>query len=167
MTDDTTKIETDRVVALTFTLTDGTGEVLERATDAEPMLYLHGHGNVMDGLEQALEGRAAGDAFEVELSPEEAWGHRMDEAERMVPRDAFPEDVELEPGLELMMEDDGDVVPFWVKAVLEDRVLIDLNHPFAGRTVRFSGSVLRVRAATSVELEHGHPHGLDGHAHHH
>lgn len=161
------KIEENRVVALTFTLTDTAGEVLDRATEDEPMLYLHGHGNVMDGLEKVLAGRGAGDAFEVELAPEEAFGLRMDDAERMVPRDAFPDDVPLQPGLELMMEDDDDVIPFWVKAVLEDRVLIDLNHPFAGRTVRFRGHVLNVREATAHELDHGHPHGLDGHEHHH
>jgi FKBP-type peptidyl-prolyl cis-trans isomerase SlyD len=161
------KIEDDRVVALTFTLTDTTGEELDRATEDGPLLYLHGHGNVMEGLEKALAGRGTGDPFEIELAPEEAFGLRMDDAERTIPRDAFPDDLSLEAGMELMMEDDDDVISFWIKAVHADRILIDLNHPFAGRTVRFTGNVLNVRVATAEELDHGHPHGLQGHDHHH
>lgn len=166
MTEEAVKIEDNRVVALAYTLTDSAGEVLDRATEGEPVLYLHGHGNLVPGLEHALTGRAVGERFEVELPPEEAWGPRLEEAERMVPRDAFPDDVPLEAGLELAMEDDGDVIPFWVKEVHGDRVLIDLNHPFAGRTVRFAGNVVTIREATADELEHGHPHGLDGHGGH-
>jgi FKBP-type peptidyl-prolyl cis-trans isomerase SlyD len=166
MSQETSKIVEHSVVALVYTLTDVEGKVLDRAEEAQPILYLHGYGNLVPGLEQALEGRAAGDTFDVELPPEEAWGLRLDGAEQVVPRDAFPDDVPLEAGLELAMEDDGDVVPIWIKSVEGERVVIDLNHPFAGLAVRFSGRILSVRAATEVELEHGHPHGLDGHAEH-
>ena len=164
-----TKIQDNRVVALTFVLTDvNGGEELDRATESEPLLYLHGHDNLMPGLEAALAGRGVGDAFQVDLAPDDAFGPRVPDAERTVPRDAFPDDVELEPGLELAMEDDGEVIPFWIKEVTGDRILIDLNHPFSGRTVRFAGNVARIREATEAELEHGHPHGPEGtEAHHH
>lgn len=167
MTTTETKIEDGRVVALTFVLSDADGgEELDRATESEPLLYLHGHGNVIPGLELALAGRGVGDRFEVELAPDDAFGPRLADAERVIPRDAFPDDVELEAGMELAMEDDGDVIPFWIKEVREERVLIDLNHPFAGRTVRFAGEVLSIRDATADELAHGHPHGLEGDAEH-
>lgn len=157
------KIESNRVVALTFVLTDvDGGEELDRATESEPLLYLHGHDNLMPGLEEALAGRGVGDRFEVELAPDDAFGPRVADAERNVPRDAFPDDVELEAGMELAMEDDGDLIPFWIKEVHGDRILIDLNHPFSGRTVRFAGEIARIREATKDELEHGHPHGPEG-----
>lgn len=160
------KIEDNRVVGLSYTLTDADGSELDRAGSDEPLLYLHGHDNIVPGLEEALAGRAVGDRFEVELPPEEAFGHRAPDAERVLPRDAFPDDVELTPGLELALEDDGEIVPFWIKRADDDRVVIDLNHPFAGRTLRFAGEVLTIREATPDELEHGHPHGPDGHEHH-
>ncbi len=161
-----TKIEDNRVVALSYTLTDADGAVLDRANETDPLLYLHGHENIVPGLEEALAGREVGDRFEVQLAPEEAFGHRVADAERIVPRDAFPEELELTPGLELALEEDGDLIPFWIKRADGDRVTIDLNHPFAGRTVRFAGEVLTVREATADELEHGHPHGPDGHEEH-
>lgn len=163
MTEDAIKVEDNRVVALAYTLTDSEGAQLDEASAGEPLLYLHGHGNLMPGLEQALEGRGEGDRFEVELAPDDAFGPRAADAERTLPRDAFPDEVELEAGLELALEDDaGEVIPFWVKSVHDDRVVIDLNHPFAGRTVRFTGEVLKIRDASADELEHGHPHGMEG-----
>jgi FKBP-type peptidyl-prolyl cis-trans isomerase SlyD len=157
------KIEDNRVVALRYTLSDTRGgEVLDEATESEPLLYLHGHGNLVPGLEQALAGREVGHTFEVELPPDEAFGPASKNSERVVPRDAFPEDLELEPGLELALEDDDELFPIWIKLVDDERVVIDLDHPFAGKTVRFTGEVLRIREATADELEHGHPHGLTG-----
>ncbi|HEY8432263.1 MAG TPA: peptidylprolyl isomerase [Sandaracinaceae bacterium] len=161
-----TKIEDNRVVGLSYTLTDADGAELDRASSDDPLLYLHGHDNIVPGLEAALAGREVGDRFEVELAPEDAFGERLVDAERVVPRDAFPEELELSPGLELALEEDGELIPFWIKRADADRVVIDLNHPFAGRTVRFTGEVLTVREATADELEHGHPHGPDGHAEH-
>ncbi len=167
MQTDEAKIEDNRVVGLSYTLTDADGAELDRAGADDPLLYLHGHENIVPGLEEALTGRAIGERFEVELAPEDAFGPRMKDAERTLPRDAFPEDMELTPGLELALEDDGALIPFWIKRADDDRVEIDLNHPFAGRTVRFAGEVLTIREATADELEHGHPHGADGHAEHH
>lgn len=161
-----TMIEDDRVVGLSYTLTDADGAELDRATRDDPLLYLHGHDNIVPGLEAALAGRAVGDRFDVELAPEDAFGPRLADAERVVPRDAFPEELELSPGLELALEEDGEIIPFWIKHADDDRVVIDLNHPFAGRTVRFTGEVLTIREATADELEHGHPHGADGRAEH-
>jgi FKBP-type peptidyl-prolyl cis-trans isomerase SlyD len=164
--DKATKIEDNRVVALAYKLSDSEGKELDQATSEEPVIYLHGHGNIVPGLEEALAGRGVGEKFDVELPPDEAFGPRLDDAERVLPRDAFPEELELEPGLELALDDDGEVVPFWIKEVVDNRVTIDLNHPFAGLTLRFAGEVLKIREATESELEHGHPHGDDGsHAH--
>lgn len=157
------KIEDNSVVALAFVLTDvDGGDELDRSTEDQPLLYMHGHDNLMPGLEAVLAGRKVGDRFEVDLAPEDAFGPRIPDAERTIPRDAFPNDVELEAGMELAMEDDGDVIPFWIKEVADDQIVIDLNHPFSGRTVRFAGEISRIREATADELEHGHPHGIEG-----
>lgn len=160
------KVEENRVVTLAYTLSEVGGEVLDRATESDPVVYLHGHGSLVPALEEALAGREVGEKFELELPPEDAFGPRLEEAERVIPRDAFPPDLELEPGLELALEDDGEAVPFWIKKVEGDRIVIDLNHPFAGRTVRFEAEVLKIREATEDELSHGHAHGPDGHHHH-
>src|SRR5687768_7227079 len=124
--DQALKVEENRVVAVAYTLSEVGGEVLDRATEGDPVVYLHGHGNLVPALETALAGREVGEKFELELPPEEAFGDRLAESERVVPRDAFPPDVELEPGIELALEDDGDMVPFWIKAVHDDKVVIDL-----------------------------------------
>lgn len=163
-----TSIAADTVVGLRYVLRNSTGETLDRSEDDDPLLYLHGHSNIVPGLERALDGKATGDKLVVVVAPEDGYGAREAGAERKVPRGAFPDDVELEVGMELVMEDTktGDEQPFWIKAVGADTVTIDLNHPLAGVELHFDVEVLSVRAATAEELDHGHPHGPGGHHHH-
>ncbi|MBZ0117936.1 MAG: peptidylprolyl isomerase [Sandaracinaceae bacterium] len=159
------KIETvqgDRVVLLSFTLTDDEGTLLDRTTTEDPLVYLHGHDNLVPGLERALEGRAPGDRIQVTVQPDDGFGPKVDETEHILPRDAFPDDVELEPGFELALEEDGEEIPLWVVKFDDAQVVCSTNHPFAGKTLRFDVEVLRVREATQDELDHGHPHGIDG-----
>jgi FKBP-type peptidyl-prolyl cis-trans isomerase SlyD len=160
------KVEDNRVVTLAYTLSEAGGEVLDQATEKDPVVYLHGQGSLVPALEDALKGREAGEKFELDLAPEDAFGPRLEDSLRVIPRDAFPAEVDLEPGLELALEDDGEPVPFWISKVEGDRVTIDLNHPFAGKKVHFEGEVLKIREATEDEMAHGHAHGPDGHHHH-
>ena len=163
--DEAVKVTKDRVVALRFTLKDDDGELLEEGTDEEPLVYLHGHGELIDGLEAVIEGKEVGDRATVTLPPEEAFGEIEEDGERTLPRDLIPEDEPLEPGTAFAIEDDGDVLPVWVVRATDAHIIVSLSHPYAGKTVTFDVEVLKIREATEEELEHGHSHGLEGHAH--
>jgi len=159
-----TEIEDDVVVTLHYTLRDPSGELLDQSDADDPLLYLHGHENIVPGLEDALAGRAVGEKLDAVIPPEQGYGPKSGESER-VPRSAMPPDVEI--GMELLAEDEeGDVSPFWIVGIEGDEVLVTQDHPLAGVTLHFSVEVIAMRPATKEELEHGHPHGPDGHGHH-
>ena len=162
------KIAKGSVVELDYSLHLGDGEVVDRSEASEPLTYIHGEGELVPGLETALEGLAAGDRKQVVVPPESGYGERDTRGVQRVPRDAFPADFEPKVGMELSAEGpDGDEVTFFVQGVEADAVTIDLNHPLAGRTLHFDVTVRGVRAATPEELEHGHAHGPEGHVHEH
>lgn len=161
------KIEKGRVVELDYSLHFGDGKVVDRSEPGEPLTYLHGEGEIVPGLESALEGLTQGDARQVVVAPAEGYGERDPESVQHVPRTAFPPGFEPTVGMELVAQDDGgDDVPFTIRSVAPDEVTIDLNHPLAGETLHFDVKVLSVRDATAEELEHGHVHGADGHGDH-
>lgn len=170
MSKSSTVVADDMVVTLHFRLSlDDREVVVDTEADGEPMSYLHGHGEVVHGLESALRGRAVGDSFDVVISPEDGYGEHDPEDTDEVPRDAFPDDLELEVGLQLSAEDeDGNVVPCVVREVHEEHVVVDMNHPLAGETLHYTVKILEIRPATAEELEHGHVHDADDeHGHHH
>jgi FKBP-type peptidyl-prolyl cis-trans isomerase SlyD len=159
------KAANNTVVSITFTLKDNDGEVLDSSEGEEALVYLHGHGQLVPGLEKALEGKQKGDLCNVSIPPEEGYGMR-DES-RVIEADMsdFDEDVELEIGTEISAEGpDGEEVPFWISDVKENTVVLDGNHPLAGETLHFSVKIEDVRQATAEELAHGHAHG-PGHEH--
>ncbi len=160
------KVEKGSVVSVDYQLHLGDGKVVDASEPDSPMAYLHGGGNIVPGLERALEGRAVGDAVDGVVQPEDGYGAHAARGVQQVPRSAFPDGLQLEAGQELMAQgEDGEGVPFVVRAVTPESVTIDLNHPLAGRTLHFSVKVREVRVATEEELEHGHPHGPEGHDH--
>lgn len=164
MTD--TTIGDGKVVTLDFTLTDDDGDELDTTAGDVPLAYLHGADNLVPGLERALLGKKVGDKLTVDLTPDEGYGDRDAPGPEPVPREAFPDDVELAEGAELVVEaENGDAVPAWVVDVSEDEVLIDFNHPLAGMNLHFDLEVVAIRDATEEELRHGHPHGPDGYEH--
>lgn len=149
-----------------YTLKNDAGEVLDTSSGKDPMAYLHGAGNIVPGLEKRLQGCAAGDRFDVRIPPVDAYGERSQELQE-VPREAFPQGVDLHKGMMFQAQtQDGDVVPLWIHAVETEVVVVDPNHPLAGVALNFSVEVLEVRAATEEELHHGHVHGPGGHHHH-
>jgi FKBP-type peptidyl-prolyl cis-trans isomerase SlyD len=155
------------VVSIHYTLRDDDGDVIDSSVDSEPLDYLHGAGNIVPGLEAAMEGKAVGAKFKVTVPPADGYGERGPDP-KPVPRSAFPDDMELEPGTQLFVRGpDGEPFPVWIAGVSDEDVMLDQNHPLAGATLHFEVEVLSVRAATKDELEHGHPHGPDGHGHHH
>ncbi len=121
-------------------------------------MYLHGHNNIIPGLETALEGHEAGDTLSVTVSPEDGYGERDDENVQVLPRADFDDDVEIGASYFAQAED-GSVNPFTVVSVSGDDVTVDFNPPLAGQTLNFDVTVKDVRDATAEELEHGHAHG--------
>lgn len=156
-------IDQDTVVTLTYKVADATGKLLEAAT--EPMAYLHGgYGNTLPGIEAALGGKAKGYQTTLVLSPEQAFGLRDESLVRTIPRSEFPPGVKVGGQLQ-GRTDDGREQVFHVVKIKGPQVLLDGNHPWAGKTLRFGLTVLDVRAATAEERAHGHVHGAHGHHH--
>jgi FKBP-type peptidyl-prolyl cis-trans isomerase SlyD len=155
----------NRVVTLNYTLRDAQGAVIDTSSGRTPLSYLHGKGNIIPGLEEALAGKAAGDKLDVTVAPERAYGLRDERLVQIVPRARFGEVQDLQPGMQVRAN--GPQGPRIVTVVRLDRdfVTVDGNHPLAGRTLHFSVEVADVRKATHEEISHGHVHGPHGHAH--
>lgn len=150
----------DKVVFFHYTLTNDAGEVLDTSEGREPLPYLHGHHNIVPGLERQLSGKAVGDALDAVVSPAEGYGE-LQPPVPPVPKSELPDGVEV--GMQLLAEmPDGRRVPLWVEEVREEEVVLTRNHPLAGVTLHFAVEIVEVRAATPTELEQGHPAVPDG-----
>jgi FKBP-type peptidyl-prolyl cis-trans isomerase SlyD len=160
------KIASGIVVGIDYSLHLGDGRVIDASDPGEPLTYLHGEGQIVPGLESALEGLAVGDQKQVVVAPGDGYGEHDPRGVQEVPRSAFPAEFDPQPGMELTAEGpDGEPVPFAVREVGLETVVIDLNHPLAGKTLHFDVTVRDVRAATPEEVEHGHAHGAHAHDH--
>jgi FKBP-type peptidyl-prolyl cis-trans isomerase SlyD len=156
----------DRCVAsFHYTLTNDAGEVIDSSSERGPLLYLHGAGNIVTGLEKAMTGRSAGDQFKVAVSPEEGYGPRVEALIQQLPRSAFGGVPDLEVGMQFRAESSMGPVNIVIAEIDGDLVTVDGNHPLAGETLHFAVEVTDVRAASEEELEHGHVHGEGGHEH--
>ena len=158
-------IEKNRVVTLNYTLRDEQGTILDASSGRGPLSYLHGKGNIIPGLEQALSGKAAGDKLDVTVAPEQGYGPRDERLVQIVPRTKFGEVENLAPGMQVRVGGQQGQRIVSVVRVDRDFVTIDGNHPLAGRTLHFSVEIAEVRKASHEEVAHGHVHGPDGHHH--
>ena len=156
------QIGAKKAVSFHYSLRDDEGTVLDSSEGRPPLTYLHGEGNIVPGLERALEGKSAGDEVKATVPPEEGYGERDDDNIRNVPRRKLPEG-KIEPGMRLRLQTNEGPVPALVTAVSGDYVTVDANHPLAGMTLHFDVTVVEVRDATAEELEHGHVHGPGDH----
>jgi FKBP-type peptidyl-prolyl cis-trans isomerase SlyD len=165
------KIGKGSVVSLQYKLHLGDGQVIDASEPGDPLVYLHGESQIVPGLERELEGLETGAARQVAVAPADGYGELDLTAVQRVPKHAFPEGFEPEVGQELVAQGpDGQPLPFVVKGVekgLEGEiVVVDFNHPLAGKTLHFDVTVVEVRGATAEELEHGHVHGPGEHHEH-
>jgi FKBP-type peptidyl-prolyl cis-trans isomerase SlyD len=152
-------IGANTVASIHYTLTDDAGEVLDSSRDAEPLSYLHGAGNIIPGLEQALVGKSSGSSLKVSVPPAEAYGEIQPELMQVAPMEAFQGVDQVEPGMAFEASDpSGQTRRIVVKSVDGDKVTIDANHPLAGVQLHFDVEVVEVRAATDEEVAHGHAH---------
>ncbi|KMV30591.1 peptidylprolyl isomerase [Photobacterium swingsii] len=152
------KVTKDIVVSLAYQVKTEEGAVVDQSTTEAPLDYLHGHNNLIVGLEKALEGREAGDKFEVTVSPEEAYGEHMDEMVQRVPADVFQGVDEITVGMRFLADTDQGPIPVEVTEVDGDHVVVDGNHMLAGQTLSFEVEIVALREATAEEAEHGHIH---------
>ncbi|MDF2445479.1 MAG: peptidylprolyl isomerase [Moraxellaceae bacterium] len=159
------QIANNVVASIEYTLTDDQGNVIDSSVGGEPLAYLHGAGNIIPGLEDALEGKQVGDSLKVSVPPSEGYGEKDEALLQVVPRSMFRGVDQIEVGMQFHAQTDHGMQVITVAKVEGDNVTVDGNHPLAGQNLNFDVKVLEVRAATAEELEHGHVHGAGGHHH--
>ncbi len=142
------KISSGALVSIHYTLTDEDGEVIDSSRDREPLQYEHGSGNIIPGLEQALEGHTSGDDVQVTVEPEDGYGQRNEDMIQTVPRDAFANVESVEPGMQFRVETEKGPMVLQVKEVEEESVVVDFNHPLAGERLHFDVNVTDVSENT-------------------
>lgn len=157
-------IDKDSVVQFHYTLTEA-GAELESTKGSDPMAYLHGHQNIIAGLEKAMEGKAAGESFSVTVEPAEAYGERKDGLAQRIPIKHLQGAKKWRPGMTAWVETDQGHRQVTVTKVGKFNADCDLNHPLAGKTLTFDVDIVEVRPATDEEKAHGHAHGVGGHHH--
>jgi FKBP-type peptidyl-prolyl cis-trans isomerase SlyD len=160
------QIGKDTVVGLTYELLDTDGKVIEKTE--EPFEYLHGgYRGIFPLVEKELAGKKTGDRCRVKLEPDDAFGEYDAELVHMEPRSKFPE--KLKVGMQFTGQgaESGNTLVYTVTEIADGKVVVDGNHPLAGKTLQFACTVNAVRAATPEEVAHGHVHGAHGHGHEH
>lgn len=155
------KINNGKVVSFHYTLKDNEGQVLDQSGD-NPLFYLHGHKNIIPGLESALEGKGANDELTVTVQPKDAYGEIEPQLVQDIPRAEFPDNESLEVGMQFQMDTPNGPAIIMVKNLTDSVITVDGNHPLAGTTLNFEVKVANVREASAEELEHGHVHGEGG-----
>lgn len=157
-----TKISADHVVSIHYKLFDEDGNELDASFADTPLHYLHGHDQIVPGLERALDGKSEGDAASVTVPPEEGFGVRDDERLVEVPRSQFDFEPEIGQAVEAQMPS-GQAVHLVITGVTDDAVTLDGNHPLADRTLTFEVTVAGVRQATEEEINQGEVEPLPTH----
>ena len=158
-------ISKGKVVNIHYALNDAAGEVLESSEGQAPLEYLHGHGNIIAGLEKALDGKAAGDKLKAVIPPEDGYGIRDETLVKELPLSSFQGPDEVAVGAQFQAETSQGPRLATVTKMDDENVTVDLNHPLADQTLSFDIDVVDVREATEEELSHGHAHGPEGHDH--
>ena len=156
-------IKKDSVVTFNYTLKDDAGEVIDSSSAGEPLAYLHGHGNLVAGLERELEGKAAQDKLSVKVAPADGYGEYSRDLVQKVPRRTLKGIAKITVGMRLHAQTAEGPRAVTVTAVTGDMVTLDGNHPLAGKNLNFDIEIVDVRAASEEELAHGHVHGPGGH----
>jgi FKBP-type peptidyl-prolyl cis-trans isomerase SlyD len=158
-------IAQNSVVTIHYTLKDDAGEVIDSSREGDPIAYLHGHGNLVPGLERELEGKNTGDKVNVSVTPEQGYGEYDKQLVQQVPRRALQGIGNVKVGMRLQAQTPQGPRAVVVTRLVGDMVTIDGNHPLAGKNLNFDVEITDVRDATEEELSHGHVHGEGGHHH--
>ena len=164
-----TQITQDTVVQFHYTLTDDQDHQVETSLDADPLAYLHGHDNMLPAIEEALDGKHAGETLHLTLSPEQAYGERVEGQQQRVPLkhlQGLPKGARRwQPGMVAQVQTEQGIRQVRIIKPGLKMVLVDTNHPLAGKTLTYDIQIVDVRPSTDEEIAHGHAHGAGGHHH--
>ncbi len=153
------EVEKNKVVTIHYTLTNDDGQVLDTSVGKNPLKYLHGNKNLIEGLEKELLGKKVGDKLHVIIEPAEAYGERREDLVQEVPREAFQGVEDIQPGMQFNAQaPDGSTYVVTVTNIGEEKITIDANHDLAGVRLTFDVEVMDIRNATDEEISHGHVH---------
>ena len=159
------EIAADRVVTIHYTLKNDQGATIDSSAGGEPLAYIQGHGNLVAGLEQALEGKQDGATLAFVVAPQDGYGVHDAALIQRVPKRSLQGSGEIKKGMQFQARTDDGMRLLTVTAIIGDMITLDGNHPLADQTLHFDVQIVGVRAATAEELEHGHVHGAGGHHH--
>ncbi|HTV52173.1 MAG TPA: peptidylprolyl isomerase [Steroidobacteraceae bacterium] len=159
-------INKDSVVTMHYTLRDDDGQIIDSSTSGAPLSYLHGHGNLIPGLERQLQGKTAGAKLSVKVPAADGYGEYDQQLVQQVPRKALKGVKNVKVGMRLQAQTQHGAHAVTVTHVGDDAITLDGNHPLAGKNLNFEVEITAVREATAEELTHGHVHGPGGHHHH-
>jgi FKBP-type peptidyl-prolyl cis-trans isomerase SlyD len=157
------QVADNMAVSIHYTLTNDEGEVLDSSINDEALVYLHGTGNIIPGLEDAMNGKAVGDKFKVRIAAEDAYGEQSDEMIQVIHREMFEGIDEIELGMQFHADVGSGSGEVTIVNIDGDDITIDGNHPLAGVALTFDVEVVAIRPSTKEELEHGHIHGAGCH----
>ncbi|CDH01183.1 peptidylprolyl isomerase [Xenorhabdus bovienii] len=156
------KVAQDLVVSLAYQVRTEEGVLVDESPVSAPLDYLHGRGSLISGLEKAVEGREAGERFDVSVEANDAYGQYDENLVQRVPKDVFVGVDELQVGMRFLADTDMGPVPVEITALEGDEVVVDGNHMLAGQNLKFNVEIVAIREATEEELAHGHVHGQGG-----
>ncbi|CUB04716.1 FKBP-type peptidyl-prolyl cis-trans isomerase [Marinomonas fungiae] len=157
-------IADNTVVQFHYTLRED-DTLIETSAGNEPLAYLHGHGNIIPGLEKAMLGKSAGDEFEVTVPCSEGYGERQEDKTQQIPVKHLHGSKKWKPGMVANVRTDHGVRQVTIVKAGLKHATVDLNHPLAGKELTFSVQIVDTRDATEEEVAHGHAHGVGGHHH--
>ena len=158
-----TGIKKHSVVTLDYELKDESGELLDSSKTSGPMIYIQGSEDILQAIEDAVEGLAIGNSASAKIKPELAYGEYDEKKLATAPKSAFDDFDEIFPGMQIQEDTAEGPLLVTIKDIINDEVLVDANHPLAGQTLFFELAVKDVREASKEELDHGHVHS--GHSH--
>ncbi|OUR97793.1 peptidylprolyl isomerase [Halobacteriovorax marinus] len=153
-------VKDNHVVEINYTLKDGEGQLIDSSDQAGgPMVYIHGHENILPKLESELAGKSVGDSFKLELKAEDAYGEYHDQMVQTIPKTEFPDVDKIQVGMQFQVQtESGEPIPVMVKEIQSESIVLDGNHPLAGLDLKFDVEVASIRVATEDEISHGHLH---------
>lgn len=160
------QIAENTIVTIDYTLKDDEGNVIDSSEGKEGLVYLHGAQNIIAGLENALAGKSVGDALQVTVPPEEGYGEHDEGKIQPVDKAMFEDAGEITVGMDYYAQDpNGEMITITIMEITDEHIIVDGNHPLAGKNLHFDVSVTEIREASAEELDHGHVHGPDDHHH--
>ncbi len=154
-----------KVVQIHYELKNKDGQVMDSSAGRDPLVYIHGMGNLIPGLEAELEGKEKGAKLLAVIPPEQAYGEPNDNKIIVVSKSGFQGTEELQAGMQVQLDTDQGPAMAVITKIEGESVTLDANHPLAGETLYFDVEVVEIRDADAEEVSHGHVHGPGGHHH--